>query len=193
MRSVERRETVEGWSIVPTSVDMASPVLAAARILLGTVLVFAALSKARSPQRLAQELRNYSVPRGAVRALALAIIGAELSLGIGLLARLAVPIIEYAAFSLIALFMVAVTWRWIRTGSFDCGCFGSSTPERRWLVFPRNVALLTCALAAARDQTSWTPTAVLSGGVLALTMLLVVPALLAATEPHLEEALQWTG
>jgi uncharacterized membrane protein YphA (DoxX/SURF4 family) len=131
-------------------------VAAIARLLLGGVFAYAALTKLAHPARLADDIANYRiVPAPLVPWLAALLPGIELVAGV----LLVVGVFARAAASLAALmlgvFMVAIGQAMVRGLNVDCGCFGGEASADTWAI-GRNLVLLTIALfVAVADRGIW--------------------------------------
>lgn len=151
---------------------MESAIALGCRFLLGAVLIIAGAGKSLSRSGFERSLGEYGVHRAARRPLAFVLPFAEISLGAALVIGWASPAAEVATVGVLTIFTMALVHRWRRDGAFDCGCLGASLPVRHaWLAFPRNAVLLLLAVAIARRTPDWSPTGVLGGLLVALTVL----------------------
>jgi uncharacterized membrane protein YphA (DoxX/SURF4 family) len=120
-----------------------------ARILVGLLLLWAAAAKLRRREDLPDWLTAYGVPARLARPAAWAVMAAEATVGILLLAGLALPASAYAALVLGAAFVAALAQARLRgVERLRCGCFGASE-GRTTLLLLRAVAFTGLAALAA--------------------------------------------
>jgi len=164
-------------------------VLLAGRLVVGTVLTFAGLSKQFDHAAFRQAISRYRlVPPRSVPPLAAFLSITEVALGAGLLIGIAVVPVAFLSAALLLAFTIAVWIALARGERIPCGCFGSDAStviSRRTAV--RNVVLTIAAgivgtSALIRDVGVWGPFtspagATLGGGELAAVALCVVLAL----------------
>jgi uncharacterized membrane protein YphA (DoxX/SURF4 family) len=99
---------------------------AAARVVLGGVLLIAGTLKALDPQASVAAVRAYELlPDGLATAVGWGLPFAEIALGVLLVAGVAVRIVAAAAAGLLLVFVAAVASAAVRGLSIDCGCFGA--------------------------------------------------------------------
>lgn len=116
------------------------------RLVLGGLLLYAAISKWPAPRAFAEDVANYRllpapmVPLGTV-----ALLGAEVVLGALLLLGVWAREVALLTTLLAALFTAAVAsalWRGLK---IDCGCFGAGGSPATMMTLLRDLALLACA------------------------------------------------
>jgi uncharacterized membrane protein YphA (DoxX/SURF4 family) len=101
----------------------------AARLVLGSVLLVAGVTKVIDPQASVAAVRAYELlPAGLVTAVGWGLPFLELVLGVLLLAGLAVRPVAAATAVLLVVFVAAVVFAAFRGLSIDCGCFGGGGP-----------------------------------------------------------------
>jgi uncharacterized membrane protein YphA (DoxX/SURF4 family) len=102
---------------------------AAARVLLGGVLLVAGVLKAADPQASAAAVRAYELlPAGPATVVGWGLPFAEIALGLLLLTGLGTRVVAATAALLLVVFMAAVASAALRGLSIDCGCFGAGGP-----------------------------------------------------------------
>lgn len=129
---------------------MKAIVLAAARIFVGGVLLYAAWTKVPDMAAFARDVANYRLlPAWTVALTAAAVVGVEIVAGAALVLGVWVRPAAAVAAALLAVFTAGIAQALLRGIDLNCGCFG--TPERAtWLSVARDVALFLPAAAVAR-------------------------------------------
>ena len=118
------------------------------RILLGAVFIYAAYTKLRQSWLLfALSIDSYQLlPEWAVYAVARTLPGLELTLGVLLIAGVALRYLSVVATAILGLFFTVMLVSYFRGAGIDCGCFGVGEPlSAKTLV--RDGLLLTGGLA----------------------------------------------
>lgn len=124
-------------------------ILAAGRIALGAIFVYAALAKLPDMAAFAADVANYRLaPAAAVPFLGSAVVGVELLAGLALAAGLWTRGAALVAAGLLGVFMVALSQALLRGIDLRCGCFGGQEPASWWRV-AEDAGLLLLALAVA--------------------------------------------
>jgi len=129
---------------------------AAARLLLGAVLVVAGALKIPDPAAAVRAVRAYRLlPEGLVGPVAFGLPVLEIAIGLALLAGVFVRTAALATAVLMVVFVLAVGSAWARGLQIDCGCFGGGGEVAAGrTAYPgevaRDVGLLLVALALAR-------------------------------------------
>jgi uncharacterized membrane protein YphA (DoxX/SURF4 family) len=124
-------------------------ILAAGRIALGAIFVYAALTKIPDMAAFAADVANYRlVPAAAVPFLGTAVVGVELLAGLALVAGVAARGAALVAAGLLGVFMVALSQALLRGIDLRCGCFGGQEPASWWRV-AEDAGLLLMAVAVA--------------------------------------------
>ncbi len=96
------------------------------RIILGSVFVFAAISKAIAPEEFARAIANYKLfPIFLINILAITLPWIELCVGILLLFGISVKENSAILSGLLLVFIVAIGISLARGLNIDCGCFGT--------------------------------------------------------------------
>jgi putative oxidoreductase len=120
-----------------------------ARFLLGTVFIYAAMTKITSPQDFADSIAAYQIlPFSVINLLALGLPFFELVCGLLILTGFFIRISTLGILAMLAVFMGALGFELLRGLSVDCGCFGAhswldTTP---WLALIRDGILLALAI-----------------------------------------------
>ena len=129
----------------------ASTVRKVLRILLGALMIWAALGKLADPQGFLAAIYGYELPlhETILRSSAIALPWLELLCGLVLLVGFWNESSLAILIGLMAVFVVATGQAWFRGLDISCGCFGTSLEENSILgsvafAFFRNIAL--CAL-----------------------------------------------
>jgi hypothetical protein len=121
------------------------------RFVLALVLLSAAAHKLRAPRDFLATLHGYAlVPDVLAPAVAVALVGAELAIGAGLLAPATRQTAALGATALLALYGASIAVNLLRgRRDIDCGCGGPAArqPLSAWLVL-RNACLATMGIAA---------------------------------------------
>lgn len=126
--------------------------LAALRVALGVIFVYAATTKLADVRQFAEEIANYQLlPAAAVPAFAAAVMGIELCAGtmliVGAFTRAAATVIG----ALLVVFIVGLSQALVRGVDLRCGCFGGAEPAT-WGTVARDVVMLAAAgLLCARS------------------------------------------
>ena len=152
-----------------------------ARIVVGLLLLWAAVAKLRRREDLPDWLRAYGLPARYARQAAWAVLGAEAVVGLLLLLGIGMPASAYAAVALGVAFVAALAQARLRgVERLRCGCFGASEGRTTHLLL-RAGGFTALALVAAFggsvdvSVTSGTAVAVmlvlLSGAVVLLSLL----------------------
>ncbi len=131
-----------------------------ARVLLGAVLLFAAISKTfdatageGGPARFAALIESHRViPASWAPAAAWAVLVAEFVLGILLLLPRSPRIVPYGAALLLAAFSAYLVFVHVTQGSVKCGCLGRIDAGEVWSGLTRNAALIAAAWLASSAQ-----------------------------------------
>jgi hypothetical protein len=154
-----------------------------ARILVGLLLLWAALAKARHRKELPDWLAAYGLPGPLTRPAAWGLVAAEAVVGVLLLADLALPSSAYAGLSLGGLFVGALGAARLRgVERLRCGCFGASEGRTTLLLvraagFTALAAVAAFAdgveLTASRDTFVFAALAVLTTAVVLLGLLVL--------------------
>jgi putative oxidoreductase len=111
----------------------------AARILLGAVFIYAAMTKIMSPQDFADSVAAYQIlPFSVINLLALGLPFFELVCGLLIIIGLFLRIGVLGILTMLAIFIVAQSVGLLRGLSIDCGCFGAHS----WLDTNPVMALL---------------------------------------------------
>ena len=99
---------------------------AAARVVLGGVLLVAGTLKALDPRASVAAVQAYELlPNGLATAVGWGLPFAEIALGVLLLAGLGIRVVAAATAVLLVVFVAAVASAAVRGLSIDCGCFGA--------------------------------------------------------------------
>jgi uncharacterized membrane protein YphA (DoxX/SURF4 family) len=142
---------------------LASPALVrACRVVIGLVLLAAALAKIGDPAALATQIRYYHLfPIGPENLIAISLPWIELLAGLALIAGFSARAGAWLAAAMMVVFTLAVAQAMARGLNFECGCFGTADATRigiRKLI--ENLALTGIAvLAAGGSRVSQPPTA----------------------------------
>jgi uncharacterized membrane protein YphA (DoxX/SURF4 family) len=95
-----------------------------ARLVLAAVFATAAIAKLRAPERTAETLADFRIPRAAIPFATYALPLAELAIAVLLIPAATAPAAALAAAVLLALFSTAITRVLARGEEVDCNCFG---------------------------------------------------------------------
>ena len=126
---------------------MRERLLAAGRVALGLVLLYAAATKLPDMAAFAEDMANYRLaPAPAIPALASALVGVELLAGLALISGVAARGAALVAAAMLAVFMAALTLALLRGIDLRCGCFGGEEPAS-WRRVGEDAVLLALALA----------------------------------------------
>jgi uncharacterized membrane protein YphA (DoxX/SURF4 family) len=121
--------------------------LAAARIALGALFVYAAATKLPDMAAFAEDVANYRlVPSRAVPALGSAVVGLELAAGLALALGVAARGAALVLSGLLVVFVGALSHALLRGIDLRCGCFGGDAPAT-WGTVARDGVMLAAALA----------------------------------------------
>ena len=134
---------------------------AGAAVLLGSVLIFGALTKVAAPQSFVATVESFGLlPSRAALAMSTALIGSEFALGLLLVTGLFRRVAAWLNLMVMMVF-VAVLSDAIRTGrTEDCGCFGEAikmTPKQEIFVDVVLIALTFLVVWRGRDRVFGTP------------------------------------
>jgi uncharacterized membrane protein YphA (DoxX/SURF4 family) len=161
VHDVERCAGAEGVAAV-----IRRALVAALRLGLGGLFVFAGAMKLRDPGRFALEISNYHLASALAPHLAIALPGIEVAAGLAVLLAPAAwrrsGALVVAALMLV--FTAAVTSVLARGINVDCGCFGGGEGPVTAATVVRDVVLLAAAIAlvvmdgAARARPALPPT-----------------------------------
>jgi Methylamine utilisation protein MauE len=100
------------------------------QVVVGAVLLVAAVTKLPRPGRFVEAVRGYEViPAGLARPVAVAVLAAETAAGLALLTGWAVSAALVVALVLFAAFSAAVGVALRRGATVTCGCFGSADEQ----------------------------------------------------------------
>jgi putative oxidoreductase len=138
-------------------------VLLLARVLIGGLFVWAAVTKLHDLPTFGTEIANYRLlPNGVVPWLAAALPGIEIVAGllclVGLWTRVAAGIVS----AMLLVFIVAISQALVRHIQLHCGCFGG-VDEATWSTVWRDVGMLAPAwLVVWRGAGAWALEGVLS-------------------------------
>ena len=131
---------------------MTRPVVAALRMGLGALFVWAALTKLPDMAAFAQDVANYRlVPAALVPYAAAAVVGIELVSGLALLTGIAARPAAILLSLLLLAFTVFLAQALLRGIDLRCGCFGSDERASWWTV-ARDLLMLAAALAVAATR-----------------------------------------
>jgi uncharacterized membrane protein YphA (DoxX/SURF4 family) len=147
-----------GWPAPPPArLARLAPWLAtAARLLLATVWVWAAVTKIADPDASVRAVRAYQLlPEGLVELVGWGLPFLELGLAVLLVAGLATRFAAVLSAVLLAAFMVGIASAWARGLQIDCGCFGGGGHDPtagartylRELARDAGLVVVTCLLA----------------------------------------------
>jgi putative oxidoreductase len=126
---------------------MKALLLAAVRVALGLVFVYAASTKLADMRQFAEEIANYQVlAPSLVPFAAVLLLGVELTAGTLLVAGAATRAAALTVAGMLAAFIVALSQALLRGVDLRCGCFGGSDLAS-WSTVLRDVVLLAAALA----------------------------------------------
>ncbi len=122
--------------------------LLAARIILGFIFVFAAVSKAAEPESFAQAIANYKLlPDFLINISAIVLPWIELSAGLLLLFGISVKENSAILSGLLIIFIAAIFISLLRGLDIDCGCYGTVDGSKVGLIkILENVGLLLLGL-----------------------------------------------
>src|SRR3954470_5020026 len=124
--------------------------LVAARIALGALFVWAAVSKVPDLGAFAQDVANYrALPAVLVPYVATAVVGIELLAGLALVGVIGVRAAATLISGLLVAFVVLLAQALLRGIVLRCGCFGGDELATWWTVV-RDLAMLAAAVAVAR-------------------------------------------
>jgi uncharacterized membrane protein YphA (DoxX/SURF4 family) len=128
----------------------------AARFFLALVFLVVGAVKISQPDEFERAVTNYRLlPRRFSRPVALWLPRAELAAGVLLALGVALVPVSCLLALLLLVFSGAVAVNLLRGREIDCGCFGSSTPQKMtWLTVGRNLALMAMALSVALSPPS---------------------------------------
>jgi hypothetical protein len=152
-----------------------------ARILVGLILLWAAVAKIRRREDFPAALAAYGVPARLTRPAAWGVIAAEAVVGLLLVAGLALPASAWAAVGLGAVFVVALAQARVRgVERLRCGCFGASEGKTTLLLLRAAVftALALVAALAPAPSVSLSRDTVIAAALVALSVAVVVLGLL---------------
>ena len=122
--------------------------LLTARIILGFIFVFAAVSKAAEPESFAQAISNYKLlPDFVINISAIVLPWIELSAGLLLLFGISVKENSAILSGLLIIFIAAIFISLLRGLDIDCGCYGTVDGSKVGLIkILENVGLLILGL-----------------------------------------------
>ncbi len=126
-----------------------------ARWILGGVFVYAGILKMQSPIQFADNIAAYQLlPANTINALALGLPFFELICGLLVLAGVCTRIGTMGLFTMLLVFMGAISIALKRGLSIDCGCFGGHSwiESNLWVALGRNAVLLLLALYIYRQS-----------------------------------------
>ncbi len=130
-----------------------------ARIVLGAVFVFSAVTKSIDPYGTVLKIGEYLSAlhlywaEPAATPLAVALIGIEMLVGAALVVGAVPKITSRVALCLNGFFMLFTLWVAIAEPVAECGCFGDVLHLTNWQTFAKNVVLVALTLVALRDAT----------------------------------------
>ena len=132
---------------------LTSPALIrACRVVIGLVLLAAALGKIGDPAALATQIRYYYLfPTGPENLIAISLPWIELLAGLALVSGMRARAGAWLGVAMMVVFTLAVAQAMARGLNFECGCFGTGDATRIgfWKLL-ENIALTAIALAGAR-------------------------------------------
>ncbi|NEE00623.1 MauE/DoxX family redox-associated membrane protein [Phytoactinopolyspora halotolerans] len=137
-------------------------VATATRLLLAGVWLYAGLSKVGDVRASVRAVKAYqAMPNALAEPVGAALPMVEITLGVLLLAGLAVRATAVVSVLLFAVFVVGIGWAWARGLRIDCGCFGGGgelgpgESPRYGVEIARDVALMLAAAVLARWPRTW--------------------------------------
>jgi len=121
-------------------------VLAASRIVIGALFVYAAATKMEDLRLFAEEIANYQLlPASLVPLVAAALPGIEIAAGLLLMAGLWTRPAAALVSAMLVVFIAGLSQALLRGIDLRCGCFGGSD-EATWGTVVRDVAMLVLAV-----------------------------------------------
>ena len=131
-------------------------ILIAARIVLGFVFIFAAVSKAADPESFAQAIANYKLlPDFLINISAIVLPWIELCAGMLLLFGISVKENSAILSGLLIIFIFAIFVSLMRGLDIECGCFGTTDGSKVGLIkILENAGLLLLALILTKFGSS---------------------------------------
>lgn len=129
---------------------MKAAALAATRIALGFLFVYAAATKLADMGQFAEEVANYQLlPPSLVALVAAVLPGIEILAGTLLIVGAVVRPAALVVSVLLAVFVIGLSQALLRGVDLRCGCFGGTDVATWWTVL-RDVVMLAAALAILR-------------------------------------------
>lgn len=124
-------------------------VLAACRLVVGGLFLYAASTKVPDMVKFAEEVANYRVlPASLVPVTAAAVVGIEIVAGLALVAGVCARAAAVAISGLLLVFILGIAQALLRGIDLTCGCFGGEEAASWWTVV-RDLAMLAPAVAVA--------------------------------------------
>jgi uncharacterized membrane protein YphA (DoxX/SURF4 family) len=123
-----------------------------ARLLVGAVLVTAALSKFPDPAANVRQVRAFDIlPEAVVPTVGHALPTVELIIGAALILGLLTRVFAVVGALFMIAFIIGIASAWARGLEINCGCFGShgvpANPQRQYAIdIARDLGLLLCCL-----------------------------------------------
>lgn len=133
-------------------------VLAATRIILGAIFVYAGSISIGTPEQFADSVAGYQLlPASLINLFALAIPPFEILTGALLIFGWPRRIALFSAVMLTIVFIIALSWAIARGLTIDCGCFGHGKPSRSgmWISLGRDVVMVIFLALLYRRE--WKP------------------------------------
>jgi uncharacterized membrane protein YphA (DoxX/SURF4 family) len=123
--------------------------LAACRVIVGGLFLYAASTKVPDMAKFAEEVANYRLLPGAlVPVTAAAVVGIEIVAGLALVAGVHARAAAVAISGLLVVFTAGIAQALLRGIDLTCGCFGGEEAASWWTVV-RDLAMLAPAAAVA--------------------------------------------
>jgi putative oxidoreductase len=128
---------------------MRATLLAACRLVVGGLFLYAAATKVPDMGKFAEEVANYRLlPASLVPVTAAVVVGVEIVTGLALLAGVWARPAAAALSALLVVFTAGIAQALARGIDLRCGCFGGEEAATWWTVV-RDLAILAPALAVA--------------------------------------------
>ena len=126
--------------------------LLVARLFLGFIFIFAAISKISDPEGFSQAIYNYKLlPILLINTMAIVLPWIELCAGILMIFGISVKENSAIIFGLLIIFIIAVTISLFRGLDISCGCFGTVGGQRVGLLkISENIGLLILSVVLIR-------------------------------------------
>jgi putative oxidoreductase len=154
MERVGERQSAGGKGM---KMEMGSPKWRywAARVILATVFIYAAISKLGSPQEFADSIEAYRIlPFSVINIIALGLPLFEFTCGIFVLSGFLLRLGLLGTVSMLMVFIFAMTAALLKGLTIDCGCFGAHSwlDSNPWIALIRDAILLSLAVFVYKES-----------------------------------------